>query len=328
MAKLKDVAEMAGVSISTASAVINNREVGIRVGDAARARILEAVRKTGYVANSAARGLRTGKTALIGVFPGSMLSSYVSEAVQGVENVLMQNNYSMVLGSYNNAAELERKLEFMFEKNVEGLIILSGRREPEMQALYRRAAETRPTVFMAGNFSPEGTIFVRADSAGIAQMGTEYLISHGHRRIALLIGACLERLDGYKKALAAAGVPFDPALVSYKGQDFEDGSAAIPWILDIKADAVLAQGDVVAAGVIAAALRSGVSVPGQLSVMGVDDMPIAHMITPALTTVAQPRVEQGELSAGLLLRLIAGESNLESVFLTPKIIERESCRLQ
>ena len=327
MVKLKDVAEMAGVAVSTASAVINGRECGIRVGAAARARILEAVRATGYVANSAARGLRTGKTSLIGVFPGSMLSSYVSEAMQGVENVLMRNNYSMILGSYGNASEFERKLEFMQEKNVEGLIILPGRREPEVQELYRRAASMRPTVFMAGNMSPEGTIFVRADSAELARMGTAYLIEHGHRRIALLLGVCVERLDGYKKALADGGITFDPSLVIEGGQIFEDGVAALPRLLELKADAVLTQGDVVAAGVVAAAWRGGVSIPGQLSVMGVDDMPVAHMITPALTTVAQPRMEQGELAADLLLRLISGESNVEPVFLTPKIIERESCRL-
>lgn len=327
MVKLKDVAEMAGVAVSTASAVINGRECGIRVGAAARSRILEAVRATGYVANSAARGLRTGKTSLIGVFPGAILSSYASEAMQGVENVLMRNNYSMILGSYGNASEFERKLEFMQEKNVEGLIILPGGREPEVQELYRHAASMRPTVFMAGNFSPEGTVFVRVDSAEVARMGTSYLIEHGHRRIALLLGVCIERLDGYKKALADAGIPFDPSLVIDKGQIFEDGVAALPQLLGLKVDAVLTQGDVVAAGVVAAAWRGGVSIPGQLSVMGVDDMPVAHMITPALTTVAQPRMEQGELAADLLLRLIAGEKNVDSIFLTPKIIERESCRL-
>jgi len=287
---------------------------------------MEAVRSTGYVANAAARELRTGRSSLIGVFPSNITASYVSEVMQGVEDVLMQHGYSMVVGSYKNAAEFERKLEFMYEKNVDGLIILPCNREPEFQELYRRADSMRPTIFMAGNMSsPPGSVFVRADDVEIAKLGTAYLIKHGHKRIAILMGTCVERLDGYKKALEESGIPFDPALV-FDGASFESGVAALPYLLKVKADAVLTHGDTVAAGVIAAAWRSGIAIPEQLSVMGVDDMPVAHMITPALTTVAQPRIEQGALAADMLLRLIAGEKGLTPVFLTPKIIERESCR--
>lgn len=326
MVRLKDIAELAGVSAGTASAVINGRETGIRVGAAARARIMAAVQSTGYTANAAARGLRTGRSSLIGVFPGSIISSYAAEAMQGLENVLMQHGCSMVLGSYCSAAEFERKLEFMERKNVDGLIILPWSREKEFQDLYSHAASRRPTVFVAGSISPPGTVFVRADAAEIARIGTSYLLSHGHRRIALLLGTCVERLDGYKKALAENGVPFSSALVIGKGDTFEDGMRALPKLRGVKADAVLTQGDAIAAGVIAAAWRGGIAIPGQLSVIGVDDMPIAHMITPALTTVAQPRMEQGELAAKLLLRLIAGDRESASVLLSPQIIERESCR--
>jgi len=326
MAKLKDVAALAGVSVSTASAVINGKEIGIRVGAATRARIMDAVRTTGYVANAAARGLRTGRSNLIGVFPGNLLSSYVAEALQGLENVLMRHGYSMIICSSRNPVEFHDKLVFLQEKNVDGMIILPLDREPEIQQMYRLAAEMKPTVFMAGNVSPSGTLFVRADGEEIARLGTQYLIDLGHRRIALLLGSCCERLNGYRRALTAAEIPFQKELVLDDGNSFDDGMARFPQLWQARPTAVLAQGDIVAAGIIAGAHRHGVKIPEQLSVVGVDDMPLARMITPALTTVAQPRVEQGEIAADLLLRRLAGTAAVESIWLKPEIVERQSCR--
>jgi LacI family transcriptional regulator len=152
----------------------------------------------------------------------------------------------------------------------------------------------------------------------------------GHRRIAFLAGACPEREEGYKAALTHAGLNKDSCIVVENCIDCNCGKTAFQKLRTDSSmpTAVISYSDNVAAGFIAAAIEAGVKVPEEISVVGIDNLPVAEMLAPALTTISQPKTEQGSTATDLLLKMINGEklSRENSVVFEPSLVIRKSCK--
>ena len=329
MTTINDIAKYAGVSNRTISAVLNNRNGTVRVSQTTKERVLEAAKKLNYTPNTLAQGLRTGQSFLVGVIIAQITNSFIPEVLQGIENVLTVNNYSMILSTYHNDQELKAKIGIMEQKKVDGIVVFPGTNRQMLEEC-DSLINSRPTVFIGRDADQYNLPCVYTDGVKVGKIATEYLLSLGHRCIAFLAGACPERERGYKAALAEAGLLFEPDLFIPNCVDFDCGKRAFETIRTkpTRPTAVISYSDNVAAGFIAAAAENGVKVPDEISVIGIDDLPIAQMLTPALTTISQPKSEQGSKATEMLMQMIKGDnlSKKDSVIFDPMLIKRKSCR--
>jgi DNA-binding LacI/PurR family transcriptional regulator len=329
MATLNDIAKHAGVSNRTVSAVLNNRQGTVRVSSATRERVLASAQELNYTPNVIAQGLRTGQSFLVGVIVAQITNSFIPEVLQGIENVLTANNYSMLLCTYHNEQELKAKLSILEQKKVDGLVVFSDARQPVNQVC-DSIIKSRPTVFIGSDQEKYDSPCIYTNGVQIGFTATEYLLRLGHRRIAFLAGACPEREEGYKAALIQAGLTKDSCIVVENCIDCSCGKTAFNKLRTEGSmpTAVISYSDNVAAGFIAAAIDAGVKVPEEVSVVGIDNLPVAEMLAPALTTISQPKTEQGSTATDLLLKMINGEklSRENSVVFEPSLVIRKSCK--
>ncbi len=329
MTTINDISKYAGVSNRTVSAVLNNRSGTVRVGLATRERVLAVAREFNYTPNVMAQGLRSGQSFLVGVVVARITNSFTPEVLQGIEDVLTANNYSMVLSTYHNEQELKLKVNILEQKKVDGMVVFSDARQSVTQ-VYDSLIKSRPTVFIGSLQKQYDFPAAYTDGLKIATTATEYLLRLGHRRIAFLAGACPEREEGYKAAIERAGLKFEPGLIVRSCIDYSCGKNALDQLKSagMLPTAVISYSDNVAAGFIAEATAQGIKVPDEISVIGIDNLPIAEMLSPALTTIDQPKSEQGSKATNMLLKMMNGEklSQKDSIIFEPSLIIRNSCK--
>lgn len=331
MSTISDVAREAGVSISTASVVINNKRSNVRVSDRTRKRVQDAVVKLGYRPNVMARGLRLKRSGLLGVVVGNIEYSIMPAILQGIEVVAKRSGYSVILGMTDHKdADEKYYLELLHSKKVDGIIVAPASASENIEAYRNILREGFPCVFVAHRRQEVDIPYVLVDGEKIGYAGTEHLIQAGHRRIACFgftEGINKERLRGYCKALQAHSIDFDAGLVESCAFGREDGYEAMKRLWERNKDftAIYAHDDTTAAGAVACMKKLGLSVPEDISLVGSDDLAVASMLTPALTTVAQPKGRQGEIAAEMLLSLIEGKS-VSSQVLEPELVLRESTK--
>lgn len=328
-ATLKDVASLAQVGVSTASYVINRTGLK-KVGEETQKRILSAAASLNYHPCIAAKGLKKGKTFLVGgVFP-SILGSFVPELLQGLEDALNSYSYSLLLCTYRNLQELEAKCTLLCSKHVDGAIILPETSEKFVN-IYMNLLEKMPIVSVAKQLSQPSIPYVMVDGQQIGFLGTEYLLKNGHRRIAFIPSGDLKRLDGYAKALKMYSVPYREELIfELKSIDAEGGRHIFRSVNNMipRPTAIFAPSDYVASEIIDEAQLYGIKVPDELSVIGTDGLSLCSLIRPHLTSVAQPKYEQGFIAGELLLQLI-GHKTTESKILQPYLVEKDSvCQMK
>jgi LacI family transcriptional regulator len=328
---IREVAGAAGVSIATVSRVINGRP---DVAPATRDRVLGAVRELGFSSNRSARSLVGGRTFLVGVTLPLVEAEYFSRMVAGAADELYDHDVQVVLGPTlhlrDRAATLLARLAGGPTDG--GLLILPEESNEELRALQRAGY---PFVVI-DPLEPldEGIPSVSATNALGGRAATEHLLSLGHRRIGAITGvpdwlASVERLNGYRAALAAAGAVADPALVVESDWAVEGGEAAAALLLDLPdpPTAVFAFNDNMAIGALRAARARAraLSVPADFSIVGFDDSELATAATPALTTVRQPLAEMGRMAVTLLLRLLENRRGERmSIELQTRLIVRDS----
>jgi len=328
MTTINDISKYAGVSNRTVSAVLNNRRGTVRVGQATQERILAVAREFNYTPNVMAQGLRSGQSFLVGVVVARITNSFTPEVLQGIEDVLTANNYSMVLSTYHNDQELKLKVNILEQKKVDGMVVFYDVRESVIQ-IYDSLIKSRPTVFI-GSQNQYDLPCAYTDGFKIGIVATEYLLNLGHKRIAFLAGACPEREEGYKTAIAHVGMKFDERLIVKGCIDYSCGKNALHRLesAGMLPTAVISYSDNVAAGFIAEAIAQGIKIPDEISVIGIDNLPLAEMLSPALTTIDQPKSEQGSKATGMLLKMMNGEklSQKDSIVFEPSLIVRNSCK--
>jgi LacI family transcriptional regulator len=331
-ATIKDVARVSGCSIKTVSRVINAEP---HVTDETRARVLAAVRSTGYAPNLAARRLAQQKSfaMCILVYPG--FSQPASALLTHLLDLAYEENYDLLLQTYFPT----------FPKSRQKLADLTGGRRfdgfistPPCDAdgfVADLLATYKVPLVQINPLSREvAGCSVSGDDVLGASLATRHLLTLGHRRVACLMGprnlrSSFDRLAGFHKTMAAAGLPADPQWVKDSEFTFDGGYTAAQQLLALapadRPTAIYAASDEAAMGVLFAAHELHVRVPEQLSIVGHDDLPISRSIWPGLTTIHQPAEEMLEQALHLLIGLLKADPALVThLVLPPRLIVRGS----
>jgi LacI family transcriptional regulator len=321
------VALSAKVSASTVSRVLNGTAV---VSDLKKKAIDDAIVTLGFVPNPAARALAGGRTFSVGVVTQALDSPFYGAAMRGIEDELLPAGYNALFGSGHWNAEAEmRCISMLQSRRVDGLIVLTGRLSD--QAL-KAIAKDRPLVVTGRHVKGPGLFALNFDNFEGGRMACQHLIQLGHRRIACISGDqdhpdATARLRGYRAALDAARIAFDPSLV-VPGEYLElSGLLAVDRLLatNQRFTAIFAANDQMAAGAVLGLRRKGLRVPEDISIVGFDDLPTSQFAVPPLTTIHQPAYELGRLAAVAMLQLLSN-AKLSVEVPAPRLITRESSR--
>lgn len=308
---MADVARLAGVSTATVSRAMKHPAV---VGTATRQRIEEAIRQINYVPDGLARGLRTRRSHTVILVVRDIGNPFYLEVFRGVEAAAHAHGLSLLMGNTQDDPARERRyFDMIRERRADGMILMTGQLPPEYAG---DPTLPLPPLVVALEYLPGRDLpTVQIDNVTASEQATAYLIGLGHRRIAHLTGPLpevlsVDRLAGFRRALAVAGRSADPALIVAGTYSVSSGRrAALELFARVpRPTAIVCANDEMAMGVIAVAHEQGIRIPAQLSVVGFDDIVFAENIWPALTTVQQPRHEIGETALGLLVQRLAGAS--------------------
>jgi DNA-binding LacI/PurR family transcriptional regulator len=326
---IRDIAELAGVSIATVSRAVNGRG---DVSEQTRTLVRRIAREHGYTASRDARGLSTGRTGLIGVTLPMIHPTYFSSIVASVAAALDEHDMRIVLCPTLHQHDREITLiERLMHGTTDGaILVLPEESSSELRALVRRGY--RYVVVDPGEQPDEDIPAVSAAHSAGADQAVRHLLHLGHRRIAAITGprgrmATEERLHGYEAAMAAAELPPDARLVVESNFKVEGGFDATVQLLDLadRPTAIFAFNDPMAIGAIRAARSRGLRIPEDLSIVGFDDTTEAQFVTPALTTVRQPLTEMGRAAVDVLLGLLNNQPpEARHVELATRLVVRDS----
>jgi LacI family transcriptional regulator len=308
---IRDIADLAGVSIATVSRVLNDRP---DVAPDTRETVLQVVREHGFSRNRGARALSRGRTGFVGLTLPLIADAYFGPILSGASEALYEEDMRIILGPTHHEHEREvTLLERLVRESTDGAILmLPSESEAELRALQ---AQGYPFVVVDPmEPPPDGIPCVSAMHASGAKQATEHLLALGHRRIGAIAGAegwyaTEERLLGFRAALAGAGILPDADLIRFSDWQIPTGEAAAEEILahPDPPTAIFGFNDNVAIGALNAARRRGLRVPDDLSIVGFDDTFQSRIVWPQLTTVRQPLQELGRTGVSLLMRLLEGQ---------------------
>lgn len=307
-----DVARRAGLSQATVSYVLNP-STNVSVPEETRARVLAAMNELGYVPNRTARSLRTNRTLTIASIIPDIANPFYPGFVRGIQDTADQHGYDLVMYNSDGAPERERQcLQSVQQGRVDGVIGVffhAGARDlgallQQGIAIVRLEAMRKP----AGEL-PLDNIFV--DSQTAAREAVSYLIDRGYRRIAMLgntPGPGEARQQGYRQALQSRSLPLKDDLIIRCEFSESGGYLGMQMLLalPLQPDAVFVANDAMAIGAMAAIHAAGLQIPGNIAVMGFDDIPLARLLSPPLTTVRQFQTQLGRRAAELLIERLTG----------------------
>jgi len=327
---VKDVSRLAGVSTATVSRVLAGFE---EVSDETRKRVFEAVRTLNYQPNRNARNLRMNINSKIGVIISDIQNPFFSSVVRGIEKAAIKENYNILLGNSDEDTEREKKLIAMLvEERVAGIILTPTNSDPECyQALISSGI---PYVIIDRRLPIHEVDMVLVDGFTGAVTAVEYLIGLKHTKIGFVGGlkhqpVMNEREQGYLAALRKHNLPVLQRYIQYGNNRLEGGYSAVRELLslDQPPTALLIANNLMTLGGLQAIHETGLDIPGQISLVGFDDMDWASSLRPPLTVVAQPAFEMGETSASVLLeRTHTPDMTHRTVMLNTKLVIRASCR--
>ena len=309
-ASTRDVALRAGVSKTTVSHVINQTRV---VEESTRQRVLQAIAELGYRPNLLARSLTTNQTGIIGMLISDSSNYFFGQAIQGVEGVLLPENYGLMVCDTQNMLDLEEHyLNLLLSQRVDGIIAAAA--SQRWVELYRADEQRTPVVFMDRCFENMDWPFVGVDNQDGAYQGVRHLIDGGHTTIGLLAGYELlstmrDRQAGYEKALVEAGLPVCADWIVRSGLTIEDGRRAMCQLLSApeRPQAVFINNSMLAMGALRGLHDAGLRCPDDMRLVAFDDHPWTEVSDPPLTVVRQPTIQMGATAAQILLGLTHDE---------------------
>ena len=307
---MNDVARAAGVSLKTVSNVLNDYEF---IRPATKQKVLDAIAELGYEANLTARSLRSGKTRMLGLVLSDLSIPYYAELASRLMTVAAGRGYRVLVEQSGAAAAHELSaLQGPFRQLTDGLLFTPLALDAGTIAAHRGA---KPVVMLGEHIADPRFDLVTMKNAEAAAAITDHLLAGGRRRIAVLGASAGDttdspglRLNGYRRALEAAGVEFDPALVVQCDWRRDGGASAVAGLADsgVPFDAVFGLNDAIALGAMHELLIRGLKVPDDVAVAGFDDIDEARFASPSLTTVSPGMEEIAERSIKLLIDRIEG----------------------
>lgn len=326
---MKEVARRARVSTATVSRVFNDSNL---VGEETRERVWTVAKELRYVPNPVGRSLSTRRTDAIGLLLPDLYGEFFSEVIRGADQTVQQHRYHLLISSsHNDQSEIEAALQMMHGR-VDGLVIMTP--HIDAQTLHANLPKSLPVVLLncpvAGNAFDSMSIDNYSGAYGMVR----HLLAHGHRRIAIIKGIernydAIERLRGYRAAITEAGIQAED-LIEVSG-DFSEASGykAVETILGLspRPSAIFASNDSMAIGALSALKLAKVQVPGEIALVGFDNIPVGNYVKPTLTTV---NVDISNLGVQAVTRLLHAvrEKNSHTkhqVILPTTLIIRESC---
>ena len=306
--KIKDIAERLGVSPATVSRALGGSAL---VAEPTRQRIRDMADALDYRPNVSARNLRTQRSMAVLMVVRDIGNPFYLEVTKGVEAAARDAGYSVLMGNTENDPEREAEyFSMLLDGHADGMILMTGKLPASYQG---RAASDLPVVVALEMIEGSGLPHIQIDNEGAARDAVRHLISLGHRRIAHISGPVpeimsIKRREGYRAAMAEAGLPIPNGYEQRGDYTLSSGREACDALLSLKVPptAIFIANDEMAFGAIHEIRRHGLEVPGDISVVGFDDLFLSEAFSPPLTTVNQPRSEIGRRAMTLLLDILAG----------------------
>lgn len=311
---IKDIARVAGVSHSTVSRALNNHPA---ISDATRDRIIELAQQMGYVPNAAALGLKTNRTRALGVIVRQIDDPFWSEVMEGVDNVLHPEGYSLFIASTHNEKQREKEVvQAMVRRGVDGVILLSPEfREEQCQILN---SYDLPMVMVNNDGAGECQHIIYNDDVYGARLITKHLIDLGHTRLAYLGkrqgGSNINRLAGFCAEMRAAGLSVDKRYIYHTSAGNPlGGREGAEYLLSLEEipSGIVCYNDFLAVGVYNYLLENGLRIPQDISVTGFDNISIAAYLSPPLTTLHQYKFELGQGAARMMLEVLSNRQRIQ-----------------
>jgi LacI family transcriptional regulator len=329
-ATMQDVADLAKVSKTTVSHVINETRP---VSEGKRQRVLYAMKELDYQPNILARSLRKRETGTIGLIVPNNANPFYAEVSRGVESLSFEEGYNVIL--CNSDRNLQKEIaytELLVSKRVDGILFVGAWVGEQTQHLSEINRQGIPLAVVDRFASDLDIDLVRTDNHLGGWLATSHLLGLGHKRISCIGGIPeftpnAERIIGYKKALRDAGIAIKDEIIIRTNFQFEGGHRAAQQLLSLenRPTAIFACNDLMAIGAMRAARDLGFRIPEDISVVGFDDIQMAQYTCPQLTTIAQPMFDMGKLATEMLLERIR-DTNIpqRKRILEPKLVVRQS----
>lgn len=332
MATIKDVAKAAGVSIATVSYALNNSS---EVGEETRKRIVEIAKTLNYYPSGVARQLKKRKTEMLGVFMEGTAGPYYSDILFGIQEGIIKD-YGLIMVSENNGKNF-KGYNLLRERWVDGAMIIKS--HYMTNDLIVQLSEHLPLVFMDKDISgiiskakPNSIMSLSVDNFNGAYQAVQHLIKTGYKKIGFLNGDYEShdnrlRLEGYKKALEDAGLPFEQKWFIEGGYSDRKSYKAVKEFIQKKdmPEALFSSNDEMAVGAIYAFEELFVKIPEDIAIVGFDNIDMAAMTHPALTTITYNRYDMGLKASQYLFDMIEGREVPTNILIDTQLIVRESC---
>ncbi|MGC4154375.1 MAG: LacI family DNA-binding transcriptional regulator [Propionicimonas sp.] len=328
-ATVRDVATLAGVSLSTVSNVLNRPD---RVASTTRARVTDAIERLGYIRNDAARALRLGESRAVGLMISESTSPFYAEIIRSADAVLAARGYSALVGSaYQDVVAAERLVQLFEAQRVEGLLVNPfAVDQPAFRTAIRQGV---PTVYVDAEAPSPAHCSVTVDHMAGGRMAVQHLVAVRRSRIALVRGPAdltqiTGRMDGARLACAELGIACEEVVAStyFVRGGVHAGEVIASRPASRRPDGIFAANDILAMGIITSLVERGIRVPDDIAVIGYDDTDFAVAARVPLTTLRQPATEIGARAATLLLEEMEGnpDHQHEATLLLPELIVRAS----
>lgn len=324
-ATIYDVAREAGVSMATVSRVVNGNP---NVKPTTRKKVSEAIKRLGYRPNAVARGLASKKTTTVGVIIPDISSVFFSELARGIEDIATMYKYNIILCNSDQNKDKEiRLIQTLLGKQVDGIVFMGGKITEEHAEEFNNTSV--PIVLAATVDESKKIPSVNIDYEQAAYEVVSGLIEKGHRKIGFIDGPLevpisgKEKLNGYKRALKEAAIPFDETLLSVGDYTYESGKEATEQFLDqeSKPTAIFADSDEMAIGAITQIQDRGLKVPDDIEVISSENTRLVQMVRPTLSSIAEPTYDIGAVAMRLLTKLMNNEKVDNATVVLPHRIE-------
>lgn len=331
MATIKDVARLAGVSTTTVSHVINKTRF---VAESTQEKVMQAVQELNYSPSAVARSLKCNSTRSIGMLVTQSTNPFFSEVIDGVESYCYRQGYTLILCNTGGIYEKQRDyIRMLAEKRVDGILVMCSDLTEELLTMLDSYNDLPKVIMDWGPQSSQADKIIDNSEEG-GYLATKYLIENGHKDIACLSGhfnkaACQERIQGFRRAMAEHNYPVVEDWILEGNFECDTAVLAADKIIamDHKPSAIFCFNDTMALGLMSRLQQRGIAVPGEMSVIGYDNIEISEYFSPPLTTVHQPKRRVGKNAFEILLQRIKNKEHERRVFeMHPEIVERDSVK--